>query len=351
MSPRALASFVTPGIVAVTVVAAACSDSTTGPTPRASQPQAPTAAMLSSGPCEGIEYSRRVDVSSADKLRSALTYARPGDLILLADGTYWGGFSARVAGTAEQRITICGSQNAVIDFGRITDGHPFTIRAAYNTIKGLTLKGGIEGLGIQGASYTVVDGITIREVGQAALAVRQFSKGVKILNSNFINTGRYNPKYGSGLYLGTDNTQWCQWTNCQMDVIDSLEVANNHVGPGVTQTVLILKEGTRNAYVHDNVLDGRDQSTAYGMVYNIVNAKGDRSRIVNNVIQNGPKDGIGNYQLYANTGNNNYYAGNTITSVGGYGIYISSNTSGNVVKCSNTVSGASRGYSNVRCVQ
>ena len=55
-----------------------------------------------------------MNVSSASQLTSALSDARPGDQIRLADGTYSGRFKPRAKGTPAQPITLCGSANAVL---------------------------------------------------------------------------------------------------------------------------------------------------------------------------------------------------------------------------------------------
>lgn len=351
MRTRPLATLATAGLILFPLIAG-CSDQSapTEPSLRRHRPHDTVTATTSlSAACAGIPYSRLVRVGTASQLTNALSYARPGDLILLADGTYGGVFHARAAGTASARITVCGSRQAVIHHSTLSSGVTYSIQAAYNTLKGVTVSGGIQGVSVYGANYAVVDSVSVHDVGQEGIAVRKFSKGVKILRTVVRNTGRYNPKYGTGLYLGTDHTQWCSWTNCQMDVIDSIEVAHDSIGPGVVQTVVTLKEGTRNGYIHDNVFDGRSQNTSYGLVYAIVNQKGDRHRLVRNVLQNGPRHGFADYQLYPNTGNNNYFSANTISHVGGYGIYISSQTSGNVVKCDNQVSYASSGRWNVAC--
>ncbi len=65
-----------------------------------------------------------IDVSNSDDLQKALDKAKPGDVINLKDGTYKGKFKATNTGTASKKITLRGSERAVLTGGKVdSDGY------------------------------------------------------------------------------------------------------------------------------------------------------------------------------------------------------------------------------------
>ncbi|MEU2686308.1 hypothetical protein ABZ654_20925 [Streptomyces hygroscopicus] len=100
-----------------------------------------------------------IAVSDAEGLREALAAARPGDTIRLADGRYHGGFEISVSGTPGSRITLTGSPKAVLiasgGCGLRLNG------ASYWTVSGITVRGGREGIRIDGARSVRVDSVSV----------------------------------------------------------------------------------------------------------------------------------------------------------------------------------------------
>ncbi len=89
---------------------------------------------------EGITFTRTVEVRSTDELKAALSDARPGDLILLADGSYVfdGPLSFSCQATAEQ---------------------PLVVRAQN---RGKAVIEGDAGIIVAASSYVAVDGLAFR---------------------------------------------------------------------------------------------------------------------------------------------------------------------------------------------
>src|SRR5918994_7980970 len=69
-------------------------------------------------PREDPFHPREVRVTSAEELRAALSGAKPGDVIVLADGLYAGRFMLAASGTARNPIVIRGESAS----GAILDG-------------------------------------------------------------------------------------------------------------------------------------------------------------------------------------------------------------------------------------
>jgi len=80
---------------------------------------------------------RTIDVANASQLASALANARPGDHIVLADGTYTGSFVLTVPGTAANPIVV----KAANKLGAVISGG-FQIRADYQILWGLVFASG-----------------------------------------------------------------------------------------------------------------------------------------------------------------------------------------------------------------
>ncbi|MEV6129747.1 hypothetical protein AB0M05_23410 [Streptomyces violaceusniger] len=100
-----------------------------------------------------------ISVNDADGLRKALAGARPGDTIRLADGRYRGSFEITAAGTSGSRITLTGSSKAVLT---ASGGYGLRLNgASYWTVRGITVRGGREGIRIDSARSVTVDSVSV----------------------------------------------------------------------------------------------------------------------------------------------------------------------------------------------
>ena len=76
--------------------------------------------------------SAQISVSTSSSLITALTNAKAGDLISLADGTYTSKkFIATVNGTSLKPIKLTGSKKAILTTGSINEGYDFYLMASY----------------------------------------------------------------------------------------------------------------------------------------------------------------------------------------------------------------------------
>ena len=141
---------------AITVTAAVGSAPPPPPPPAPAPPPPPVSPPVETA-CSAYPHSRVVSVSTSAQLHSALSAAQPGDLIQLADGTYGDGSEFRLltSGTSSQRITVCGSANAVINAGSVSgrDGMKLS-NASYTTLSGFTITNGLFGVWVEKSIYT-----------------------------------------------------------------------------------------------------------------------------------------------------------------------------------------------------
>ncbi|MEV6250236.1 right-handed parallel beta-helix repeat-containing protein [Streptomyces sp. NPDC051742] len=188
-----------------------------------------------------------VDVSTAAQLKTALTNARPGDTIRLADGVYTGNFKATTPGTSSARITLTGSSRAVLTAG---GGYGLHLNgASYWTVAGLTVTGGQKGIMADAANGVVIDGVTVHDLDMEGVHFRNSSRDGVIRNSRIYDTGNDGRGMGEGIYVGSANTLG--------DRSDNAQILGNVIGPDVGGESVDIKEGTTGARIVGNTFDGR----------------------------------------------------------------------------------------------
>lgn len=323
----------------------------TGATPpsRSSNPPASIASPSAAASSEACptEGTRRVEVTNAAELDAALAGAQPGDLILLADGTYPGLFEATTNGTPEARITLCGSRNAVIDGGDVGNGYAFHLTADYWTIHGLTVTNALKGIMADDADFTIVEQVDVNTIGHEAVHFRTNSSDNVIQDSDIHDTGLKRDKFGEGVYLGSAVSNWGKYTNGDPDQSDRNQVLRNRIW-NTTAECIDVKEGTTGGLIEGNVFDGSMLSGADSWV----DVKGNTYTVRNNTGANSPKDGFQTHVINDMPwGRDNLFDENVADVNGsGYGFYIHNpEASNNTVGCSNQVSEAESGFANVEC--
>ncbi len=113
-----------------------------------------------------------VTVSSAAQLQSSLDHAKPGDVIVVAPGTYKGEFDTRQQGTSAAPIWLCGDGATLVGDG-IQGGEVLSFnRAAYWNVTGLALTDGQTGLEVKASAHISVKDVTISHIGDEGAVVK-----------------------------------------------------------------------------------------------------------------------------------------------------------------------------------
>ena len=310
-------------------------------------------AMLPAS-CQARKFARLVRVSSGDMLTDAILNARPGDLIVLDDATYrfaysdgqLGQFVISISGTQAQRITMCGSPQAVIYGGSLTGYDGIKLNASYWTLAGFTITHALRAIITVGANHDSISGLTIHGIGQEAVAIQAFSSFNTIENNHIYDTGIAVPVWGEGIYIGTPPEYWCTYTACQPDKSDSNFVIGNTIGPDVRAEHIDVKAGTTGGSIINNTFDGTGMILQPNDVNSWVVIAGVGYTIDGN-------HGV-NALLYGFKveipGANNIFSKNVVDVRGsGYGFRIAPETTGNILRCDNVVLNAQSGFANVRC--
>ncbi|WP_322761208.1 right-handed parallel beta-helix repeat-containing protein [Frankia sp. Cr2] len=295
---------------------------------------------------------RTVPVSTADQLKTALAAAQPGDLIDLADGQYSGHFVASQPANAKAPITVRGSRNAVIDGGSIKEGYGFHLdNADYWRLEGFTIQNGQKGVMTDQTSGAVITGLLVRNVGDEAIHLRNFSTDNFVVGCTVNGTGRKDRGFGEGIYIGTAKSNWEKFSGGKPDNSDRNQIIGNSIS-GVTAEAVDIKEATTGGVLSNNSFDG-STITGANSADSWVDVKGNNWRIEGNRGVNSPKDGIQTHVLLDGWGTGNIITGNTLDVRGpGYGVSIDKpDRTRNTVSCSNTATAAASGLTNVTCTR
>jgi hypothetical protein len=336
-------------LLAIAATLAACGDGSV--TEPAAAPSAGPSRSEVVYTCLYYPVTRTVNVATSTQLAAALLNAQPGDLILLADGTYTGPFIATVSGTASERITLCGSRNAVIQTGSTsTLGFALSIRASYWTVKGFTVTAAQQGVAVEGGTRNEIVGLAVHGTGQEAIKLYKVSTYNTVRENHIYDTGLWNAEWGEGVYVGSYHGHWPQNSGGNPDASDHNQVLDNQFGPDVRAEHIDVKEGTTGGLIQGNHFDGRGMVRSQTWVDSWVEIKGNGWTVTGNTGAVSLRDGFQSYEALSGWGYNNTFASNVADVQNtGYGFRVD-NALGHVVRCSNQVTNAGSGYANVACV-
>ncbi|RLK47989.1 right-handed parallel beta-helix repeat-containing protein [Microbacterium telephonicum] len=306
----------------------------------------PSAQLPSSQAASAECPTPTVSVASADALSTALAQAQPGDVISLAPGTYVGKFVATASGTADDPITLCGPQDAVLDGDGVKGGYVFHLDGAQHWhLLGFTVTNGQKGVMADGTTGTTIEGLTVFHIGDEAIHLRKHSTDNRVVGNDISETGLRRDKFGEGVYIGTADSNWCNITDCKPDESNGNIIEGNYIH-GTSSEAVDIKEGTRDGILRGNTFDGSSIVGADSWV----DVKGNNWLIEGNTGTNSPLDGFQTHEIgNEGYGSNNTFRGNKATVNGpGFGFSFTP-VNDNVVTCDNVVESAAEGYANVDC--
>ncbi|MDJ0347972.1 right-handed parallel beta-helix repeat-containing protein [Cryobacterium sp. PH29-G1] len=293
-----------------------------------------------------------VTVTTSQELMTAVSKAQPGTVITMAPGTYTGQIKMTANGTAANPIWVCGPRSAVINIGGIQDDHGIQITNSSNlVVAGMTVTNGLKGISVVRSNHVTIADTLVDNIGYEGIHLRAFTTDSTVVGNTITNTGKRNSFYGEGIYIGTSENNWCAQTGCQPDATDRILLMGNNISLTGAQPIEV-KEGTSNGIIRDNVIDG---ANAMSRADEWVKVKGNDWQIYNNQGTNSSMHGFAVNGSVAGWGLRNTFFGNTApVDAAGYGFYIheqgSAGASGTTVYCSNDVTTAGSGYSNLACI-
>ncbi|WP_405391466.1 right-handed parallel beta-helix repeat-containing protein [Streptomyces sp. NBC_01102] len=290
----------------------------------------------------GAQAATVIDVTTAAQLKAALTAAAPGDTIRLADGTYTGNFKATAPATAAARITLTGSDKAVLTAGA---GYGLHLNgASYWTVYGITVTGGQKGIMADAAKGVVIDSVSVHDLDMEGVHFRRSSTDGVIRNSRIHDTGHDGRGMGEGVYVGSAGDL--------SDRSDRIHILGNTIGPGVGGENIDIKEGTTGSRIIGNTFDGGGLTGAnYDDSW--VDVKGNDVLVEDNKGFRTSNNGYETHTQQSGWGCGTVFRGNTSDLTGATGdrqlaVNVTNQSTGcrTTVHSSNTVTGG-RGLTNI----
>lgn len=292
-------------------------------------------------------------VKNASELTVALDRAAAGDVIRIKNGIYSGKFKILRSGTISQPIHIIGEGEAILDAGSMTSGYGLEINGSHLMISGLHVRNAKKGIVLDGVQNSLMENMKVYNTGEEGIHYRTHSSNNILRNSEIFDIGLKNASYGEGVYIGSAQSNWCTYTDCEIDKSNNNLILNNKIYR-TTAEPMDIKEGTTGNIVQGNTMDG-SKIQGVNSADSFMDIKGNEVQILGNTfMMMAPNSkvvaGLQTHARVAGWGNNTVFKDNSITvEASGYGIEIDPKTSGSTVSCSNVSVGPKLGLSNIAC--
>lgn len=294
--------------------------------------------------------SATATVHDAGTLRTALENARPGDVIALAPGTYDGEFVAQADGSEDAPITLCGNEDAVLDGGEPDGGYTLHLDGASHWhLLGFRVTGGQKGVMLDDSHETVVEGLTVSDIGDEGIHLRTHSSHNTVVGNRVSHTGLRKPKFGEGIYVGSAESNWEDLTGGEPDTSDGNLIEDNQIDR-VTAEAVDIKEGTTGGILRNNSFDGSEM-TDDDFADSWVDVKGNDWLIEGNSGTASSADGYQTHEILDGWGTGNVFRHNSADMEGGGHGFSLTPPLENVVDCSNDVTNAKEGLANIACTK
>jgi endoglucanase len=234
-------------------------------------------------------------VSDVAELRAALIAAEPGDYIVLDAGTYaapdkysleYAGsnrsayFYSHASGTPEEPITLASAHPAdkaeLHGLGTSDSAYLLWLKGENWVVKDVVLRSGGKGLMLDEASGSHVDGVEVYDVGDEGIHLRSGTSNTLVENCVIDGTGKTQPGFGEGIYIGSDHGQWDNYDKaCNGNTIRACTIRDT------AAEAIDVKEGTTNTVIEQCQIYGGSIS-GVNFADSFIDLKGDAARVRNN---------------------------------------------------------------------
>ncbi|SET87670.1 DUF7594 domain-containing protein [Stigmatella erecta] len=290
------------------------------------------------GSCSGA-------LATTAAIQNALKSAAPGATLLIAPGTYTGSrstsgdpggqglFYAGASGTSSNPIVLksCDPSNpATLRGTAVNDGsYGLHLTGDYWQVRDLIVTTAQKGIILDHGNRNVLSNVTVHNVGDEGVHFRDGSSYNTLEHSRIYNTGKYQPGYGEGAYVGSDAS------SAYEHVVIGNVIRSTHFDGGITAEHLDIKEGADGTLVEYCTFNGTGIS-GQNSADSFVDVKGVNTIVrYNQGFRNGNALVLDAFQVrthgtgYA-TGVNNTFYGNTVNldDSAGYVVFATSATQG-----------------------
>lgn len=279
-----------------------------------------------------------VTVGTAAELKDALAKAQPGTSIRLSPGTYEGSFRLETSGTTVNPIWVCGSESSVIKPNTLVRGTGLYITGSDVVIAGLAISTSLKGVMVVGAHRVTIADLKISDIGDEAVHFRNSSSNGVLVGTSIARTGRTNPAFGEGVYIGTSSKNWCAYNACAVDRSNGITVVDNVLSETTAESIEV-KEGVQNTVIQGNTVTTAVAGTSD--IQSAIQVKGNDNVVTGNTITANRPFAIRVLFAGGDWGLRNVISGNSATLRSSSTAMISLATRDNFVRCTNTVAPSS----------
>jgi len=292
-------------------------------------------------------------VSTVAQFKKAVQAAVPGSVIRLAPGRYAGQLDITARGTAAQPVWICGSRDVVVDGGGLSVKSPINMAfSSHVVVTGMTATNALKGVTVRGSDHITISDLLVEDIGYEGIHLRSHTADSTVVGNTVRRTGRLDPFYGEGVYIGSSKNNWCALTDCEPDRSDRNAVLDNSISE-TGSDLIEAKEGTTAGLIAGNRLDGtggmsRTESwvKVAGNDWTVVRNSGVQSSMHGFQV-NGDSPGWGLRTLLSDNDGR--------VDAAGYGFKLwepdGGGTSDTLLVCGNRISGAAAGFASVACTR
>ena len=235
--------------------------------------------------------TNRVSVSNGSELQAALKNAQPGDEIVMSAGTFTAPataaesgkdgvhFYSANSGTADQPIYLRAIGDATLSGDDIDSDTVLELSGDYwrvGNIDGLvdssyygpdwwpgsfSISSGQNGLVLDNSSHDIVDGLSISNIGERGIQLRNGSSDNVVQRISVHDTGKSVQSTGEfrgeALVIGSSDSEWstAPTPGPYNPLNDNNVIGNFKLGPNVAGELVDVKEGSSNNLLQFGVLD------------------------------------------------------------------------------------------------
>lgn len=254
-----------PALAVAALLLAACTVTTPAGSATRTAPDAVPSA--SATPDDACAPGAQLVGETPDDLQEALDTAVPGDVLQLADITYAGAFVITRSGTTDAPIVLCGTSGSALEGeGAMSAGTVLRLAGAdYWTLEGFALQSAHAGLVLDGASYNQLRALEVSDTGGQGIRLHSASTHNMIVDSTVRDTGVADRDAGEGIAIGSRESTWCEFSDCEPDRSDATIIVGTTVDHTAGEAIS-AEEGTSAGVVRDNWLSRGDGTSSDAVV-------------------------------------------------------------------------------------
>jgi hypothetical protein len=336
-----------PALAVAALLLAACT--ATSPTGSGSSAAPDATPSASATPDDACVPGAQLVGETPEQLQDALDTAVPGDVLQLADTTYAGTFVITRSGTTEAPIVLCGSPGSALEGEGVTSADTVLRLAGADhwMLEGFAVRSAHAGLVLDGASYNQLRELEVSDTGGQGIRLHSASSHNMIVDSTVRDTGVTDRDAGEGIAVGSRESTWCRFSDCEPDRSDATIIVGTTVDHTAGEAIS-AEEGTSGGVIRDNRLSRGDGTN----VDAVVDLKGNEWVFAQNEVADAAGPGVQVHSFIPDWGVNNRIVANTF---GGSGDDLSVQVIGvaaiaaTEVGCDNTMTWGPQARSNIAC--